>query len=308
MPAAIAVLADPTTEWSITLLVLYSAAILGASLLGGWLPMLVRLTHGRMQLMVSFVGGLMLGIAVFHLQPHSVAETGSLETSALSLMVGLLVTFFLIRAFHFHSHEPPQEGHERAHDHDHDHDCAEHAVTRGGDRAHRLSWIGVATGLSLHTLMDGLALGASVKADSGHDVFLSLFGFGTFLAIALHKPLDAISITALMQAGGWSPTARHLVNVGYALMCPLGATLFYLGADRLAEHEHLVIGCGLAFAAGVFLCISLGDLLPEVELHSHDRLKLSAALLLGIVLAYAIGYLEPGTAHAFPPVPASTSG
>ena len=61
------------------------------------------------------------------------------------------------------------------------------------------------------------------------------------------------------------------------------------------------MGCALAFAAGTFLCISLGDLLPEVEMHSHNRLRLSALLLLGIAIAYGIRYLEPEGAHSEEP-------
>ena len=55
---------------------------------------------------------------------------------------------------------------------------------------------------------------------------------------------------------------------------------------------------GLGLAAGVFLCIALGDLLPEVEYHSHDRLSLSAALLAGVAVAYAVGLFEPPHQHA----------
>ena len=62
-----------------------------------------------------------------------------------------------------------------------------------------------------------------------------------------------------------------------------------------------MVGCSLAFSAGVFLCISLGDLLPEVEFHSHDRLKLSLTLLLGIALAWGIGLLEPSHVHGVRP-------
>ncbi len=36
-----------------------------------------------------------------------------------------------------------------------------------------------------------------------------------------------------------------------------------------------VAGWGLAFSAGVFLCIALSDLLPEMEFHSHHRVPLS---------------------------------
>jgi zinc and cadmium transporter len=58
-----------------------------------------------------------------------------------------------------------------------------------------------------------------------------------------------------------------------------------------------IVGCALAFSAGVFVCIALSDLLPEIEFHSHDRVKLSLALLLGVGAAYAIGFLEPEDSH-----------
>ena len=41
-------------------------------------------------------------------------------------------------------------------------------------------------------------------APSGTQISLpGLLGLGVFLAIALHKPLDALPITSMMQAGGW---------------------------------------------------------------------------------------------------------
>jgi zinc and cadmium transporter len=66
-----------------------------------------------------------------------------------------------------------------------------------------------------------------------------------------------------------------------------------------------IVGATLAFSAGVFVCISLSDLLPELEFHAHDRVKLSLALLLGVAAAYGIGYLEPEDAHESHAEPAS---
>ena len=51
------------------------------------------------------------------------------------------------------------------------------------------------------------------------------------------------------------------------------------------------------------LAISLGDLLPEVHFHSHDRFKLTFSFLLGIGLAYALRFVEPGAAHALETLP-----
>lgn len=300
------------------LLLVYCVIIVCGSLLGGWLPSLIRLTHTRMQVMMSLVGGLMLGVALFHLLPHSI-EYIALEEAVLWMVGGLLLMFFLVRAFHFHEHgvvetEPATEeaaGHshgaadEAARKHDHDHACGhEHHHHgqhhhghdhHGAARKHHLSWIGVALGLSLHTAIDGIALAADMAAgQSSGGVLLGLAGVGTFLAIVLHKPLDALSITSLMAAGGWSLGTRQLVNIGFSLMCPIGAFLFFLGFG--AEGE--VVGRALAAAAGVFLCISMGDLLPELQFHHHDRLKLSGSLLLGVAIAYGIHFVEPHHHHA----------
>ncbi len=299
------------TRWSFFLAFVYCVFIVAASFCGGWLPFAVELTHTRMQLVISLVGGVMLGIAVFHLLPHSVAETASIDRTSWWLMIGMLMMFAMIRLFHFHSHDVSIVGkEEQAHDHDHDaddhqhhhephhhHDDHHHAHSQ---HVHPLNWLGVTIGLALHTLIDGLALGASIQADAAHGESFLAHGLGTFAAILLHKPLDAISITSLMIAGGWSARWRHMVNGGFALMCPLGAALFFLGIGQFTQHQAAIVGCALAFSAGVFLCISLGDLLPEVEFHAHDRVKLSFMLLLGVALAYAIVLLEPAHVHPTP--------
>ncbi len=273
----------------ISLLIGYCAAIVAASMFGGYLPSLLRLTHVRMQLIMSLVGGLMLGVAVLHMLPHAAADLPTADHLAAWVLAGILVTFALLRLFHFHEHtalDEDDEAHDHACDHAHHH------------QAHRLSWLGVALGLSLHTLIDGVALGASVMADAQHDTGIPWLGLGTFLAILLHKPLDALSITTLMTAGGWRADIRQAVNVVFASMCPLGAALFVLGLTRFEVHGPVVIGSALAFSAGVFLCISLGDLLPELQFHSHHRIRLSVALLAGIAVAYGIGQLETGHSHA----------
>jgi zinc and cadmium transporter len=83
-------------------------------------------------------------------------------------------------------------------------------------------------------------------------------------------------------------------------MCPLGAIGFFFGLAGMFAQQQIVVGCALAFAAGVFLCISLADLLPEVAFHTHDRMRLTVALLIGIALAWAIGFLEPAHVHDAP--------
>ena len=82
------------------LLVVYCFAIVLASTAGGRLPRLVNMTHLKTQLLMSFVGGLMLGIALLHLMPHAVDTLGSASKAGVAALVGVVTMFLLMRAFH----------------------------------------------------------------------------------------------------------------------------------------------------------------------------------------------------------------
>jgi zinc and cadmium transporter len=255
--------------------------------------------------------------------PHAVEQLGSAKQMAHWMMVGIVMMFVLIRLFHFHNHEPVSpaspalatcsHGHDHDHDHSHDHDVPEvvalgtqqtqtgkghtAAECHSHGHAHGMSWMGIALGLSLHTLIEGLALGASVHADSQRMAAQSMLGFGTFLAIVLHKPLDSVSITALMLSSNWNSRTINLVNIGFALMCPIGAVLVLMGVSQFSGMQRELLGTALSFAAGVFICIALSDLLPEMEFHAHNKVQLTVALGLGIALSWALTLLESGHLH-----------
>ena len=269
-------------------LTLYCVLIALASLFGGSLTSLVKLTHRRIQLTLSFVSGVMLGVALLALLPHSIQLLGQPRIALITCLVGLLFMFFMIRMFHFHQHDLAVDS-----EHDHtqkelcDHDQDHHHVhCDHHDGEMDYSWVGLCFGLAVHTIIDGVALAAAVQMNS--PIGYSIGGLGVFLAIMLHKPLDALSITSLMSAKGWSPSRQLIVNLIFCLMCPLGALLFAITVEQYGAWRDTVLGFSLAFSAGIFLCISLGDLLPEVHFHSHDRVQLSIMLLLGVLVAFLI--------------------
>ena len=284
----------------VTVIVIYSVFVVLSSLLGGFIPAMIRLTHRRMQLVMSGVGGFMLGIGFFHLLPHSLHTAIGIARAVMWLVLGLLPPVLLIRVFGSHSHDTGEgeatacdgKGHAGEANTLHSHEEHAHAPTGSGS----YRWVGLGLGLSLHTLLDGVALSAAVLGDASHGSAGLFFGFAVFLGILIHKPLDSLSITALMATGGWSVRWQSIVNLTYALMCPLGAFVFYMGV-RNTPQESLAIGCGLAFAAGIFICISLSYLLPELQFHSHDRWPLTILLFLGVSLAYSMKYLEPAHMH-----------
>ena len=275
------------------LLAIYCALVVLASLAGGWLLLAIHLTHTRLQLAVSFVAGLMLGIALLHFLPDADEHLQSLDKTVDWMLGGFLVMFFVQRFFHFHHHDLPEGDPDDccAHDHDHAH-AHDHTHTLAEQSAKQLSWVGTALGLTLHSLLDGLALAAAVAAGAeGHARFA---GLGVALVVILHKPFDAMAVSTLMAAGGSSRFSRHVLNGLFALASPLGAVLFYFGANFLAGGSVPVLGVALAFCAGSFLCIASSDLLPELQFHSHDRFKLSVMLLAGLSTAILIKQLEVG--------------
>lgn len=266
------------------LLAIYCLACVAFSLVGGLFPLFVRLTHRRMQIAISFVSGVMLGIGLLHLVPHSFALLHSIDATVLWLLAGFLFMFFLERFFHFHHHDAPQ-GNSDSHD-EHAHEML----------ASNFSWRGAAIGLTLHGLVDGLAIAAAVAAENEHPL-VTMAGLGTALAVTLHKPFDALTIGTLMAAAERSVAARQALNALYSLVTPLGVVLFY-GVSVGLGPSFGGLGQALGFAAGAFVCIASSDLLPELQFHGHDRAKLSLALVAGIALAWATVFVEGGHDHS----------
>jgi len=295
MPPVATITLQPTAVAS---LVGYLLLIAAAAYAGGSSVAFLSLGHRRMQVLLSLTAGVMLGVGLLHLLPHAYIEfSGHLDTTMAWVLAGFFLMFLLERAFHGHAHHSADGSHGCGHDH-HDqhahHDHAHHAPTATGPWA----WCGAFAGLALHSLADGAALAASVGADGGHGPGL-LAGFATFLAVVLHKPFDSAIIATLMASGGAPPRTRRIVNAAYALIVPLGAMLFLASLKLFGGNSNATLGAALAMSAGAFLCIAAADLLPEVEFHSHDRLLLTAALTLGIAIAWGIVVMERSShAHA----------
>ena len=273
-------------------LLIYCCLIAIFSALGGSIPAMIKLTHRKTQMILSFVSGVMLGVALLNLLPHSIHVLEDPSRALSACLVGLLFMFFLIRTFHSHQHDLHVEhsdeevcGHSCSHE---SHD------SESGHNHLDLTWAGLCFGLTVHTMIDGVALATAVTTAQVSGAWVPA-GLAVFLAILLHKPLDALSITSLMAAKGWSSSMQMSVNILFAVVCPISAFLFAMGMNHLnMDWRMMALGYSLAFSAGIFLCISLGDLLPEVHFHSHDRITLSAMLLLGIFIAFLI---ELGHGH-----------
>ncbi len=263
----------------------YAAAIVLATFVGIWLENVLRLTHTRVHLAMSFVAGFVLGVALFHLLPHGIEQISGPEALDVAIRwaaSGMILMVLLLRVFRFHQHDL---GHGTVQGH------RDHREGAAGDDS--LSWAGVCAGMAMHTLTEGTALGAAARSSlhdgAGHSSLVSL---GIFLSIVFHKPLDALSILGLMRISGVQHRPAMAVTAAIALLCPLSALATYWGIGFFGSAEADAIGRALALGAGALLCVALSDLLPEIQFHGHNRILLTVAFGIGLSLSYALRYLE----------------
>jgi zinc and cadmium transporter len=289
-----------------TTFVIYTLCIVGASLMGGFIPMWMKLTHRRMQYAISFVGGVMFGVGLLHMLTHALEREPG-QPTMLWMIGGFLVMFFVERFFCFHHHDVPQDQvvsqhnhkHEAGDEHHHHQHCS-HDHEHAGDKPHpdhKLGWGGAAMGMSLHSIIAGIALASAMLAESHGEHVAAWPGIAAFAVILLHKPLDSLTVITLTRMSHMSRFSSHVVNALFSLAVPLGAMLTLLGMEHWLADNPAFIAYALAFSAGTFICVSLSDLLPELQFHHHDRVGLSAALIIGIALAWGLGTLEHSTHH-----------
>lgn len=208
-------------------LALYLPTVILISLVGGFLPLLRELSQRALALLLSFSAGVLLGAVFFHMLP----ETGKVlrENIGWPVLSGFLLIFVMERFVFIHACE--------------EHDCDIHQMG-----------IPAFLGISLHSLLDGVALGAGL--------LLPQLGPVVLLAVIVHKMPDSISISSILLSVGWPRRKVATLSVLFALTTPAGALLAYLFFRTLSETD---IAVAIGISAGTFLAIATADILPQVH-------------------------------------------
>jgi len=268
---------------ALDLIIACTLAVL-ASLAGGLLGTRSWVGPGRLHVLLGVVAGFLLGLALLHLLPHAAVEMGSVEQAMLWALAGFLALFVLQRIT-----GPPLQSES----------AKPVAETRAAEvksetkerptRSGPVLWVGAWLGLSLHSVLDGLALTAGVLAWRLHG---PAAGLQVLFAVLLHKPADALALCSLMRRAACAPRHITLVNVFYAFTAPLGVALFAAGWSSHAADLHRWEAVTLAFCGGMFLCIAACELLPELPFAQPPRLALWGALAVGLTLAIVPAWWE----------------
>jgi len=245
-----------------------AAVIFAVTLAGGCVPLLFGISERLQRALLAAATGVLLAAVFLHILPAlSEMESGhSGDGSAHAhswnslwmIVLGVVVALGLVDAILCR-----REKHDHAHDHEEEH--AHHHVTAG--------WAAL-VGLSIHSFSEGLGLAASMH---NQDLASSMFS-----SVVAHKAAESFSLTTIFALAHFAKRKILLVQLGYALITPLGVLLGSAMTGSIGEHG---LGVLTAIACGTFLFVGLCELLPGT-FHRRDT-----ALFHLLLVALGVGFM-----------------
>jgi len=218
-----------------------SIAACVSAFLGGWLALRAVRWVG---LIIAIGAGVRIGAAFFDLIPESIDQLGSLQAAMVWTALGFLSFYVLEQLTTLHV------GHETAVELDHDSASHQHLGTVG------------ATGMGIHSFLDGVALAAGLAVGGGTGVVIAV-------VVVVHRFSDGIGVISFLLA---SRATAHLAYRWLTVVAVAPIIGVLVGAILAVPDEFL--GAMLVFFAGFFLYVGAAELLPEA--HRRDRSKLVA--------------------------------
>ena len=232
-----------------TLLVLALITFI-STLTGGFVAVKFRRV---LQYFFAFSSGTLLAITFFDVLPESLSIATSINLSLRWVMIAVVVSFifysFLERFFLTHHH----------------HEDDEHG--------HIMGPIG-ASGLVLHSFLDGAAIGIAFHVSSSMGILVAL-------AVISHDFTDGINTVVIMLKN-----KRHVKEARLFLFGDAIAPLIGILTTSFLAISQSVLAIILAAFAGEFLYLGAANLLPET--FKHDAWKMSIAMIFGVLLIFGL--------------------
>jgi len=233
-----------------TALVLATAVTTFLSTMAGGLFALRVTTH--VGLVIALGAGVRIGAAFFDLAPESARELDSLDSAMLWAGIGFLAFYIPERLTLLHV----------GHEHGQVLDRHEHVGILG------------AGGMSVHSFLDGVAVGAAFHAGTQ-------LGLVVALVVVLHDFSDGIGTVSVLIANMASRTTAFRWLVVDAAAPVIGALVTFA-----LTIEGPVLGALLGVFVGFFLYVGGAELLPEA--HRQERSGwVMIATIFGALFIYA---------------------
>lgn len=223
-------------------------ATCAATMVGGLFAIRMR---DRLHLVLGFSAGAVIGVAFFDLMPAAIETSRAFDGREILAMVALGFFFYVLldRSVMLHSHE----GHG-------------HAIRRG--------WVGAGS-LSVHSFMDGFAIGVAFQAGQG-------VGYVVAAAVLVHDFSDGLNTVNVVVKNG----AGRRTALGW-LLIDAAAPLVGASASLLIALSQNTVAVLLAIFSGFFLYIGASDLLPESH-HKHPRLFTTVSTFAGAACLFVV--------------------
>ncbi|MFI8366548.1 ZIP family metal transporter [Streptomyces sp. NPDC085466] len=234
------------------------------TLFGGWVAQ--RVTDRR-HLVLGLAGGLMLGVVGLDLLPEALEAAGA-EVFGVPEALLLFVGGFLFA----HVVERVLAVRSTAHGVHGDGATAPGAPTKGGrETGGRVPQVGLtaAGAMVLHSLMDGIALGAAFQVGGG-------MGATVALAVITHDFADGFNTYTLASLYG---NARHKAIA--MLVADAAAPVVGAASTLLFTLPEELLGAYLGFFGGALLYLAAAEILPEAH-HEHPALSTLLCTVAGV--------------------------
>src|SRR6266478_648529 len=234
--------------------ILIACATFVSTLVGGLVALKLR---DQLHLILGFSAGAVIGVAFFDLLPESI-ELGE-KYFAHGTVTGVVALVFL----HAHAHSDDQD-HERS--------------SAAAPSRHIQRGILGAGSLSIHSFLDGMAIGLAFQVSAAIGVIVAV-------AVLVHDFSDGINTVSLIlkNTGEKRRALKWLVVDAVAPVVGAASTLLF----RLPEEGLSIV---LAVFSGFFLYIGASDLIPESH-HAHPKFLTTVMTLLGAAVLYAAIHL-----------------
>ncbi len=230
---------------------LVSGAAFVSAFLGGFVAL--RAVH-YVGMIIAIGAGIRIGAAFFDLIPEAAGLLdGNLDQVMLATAFGFLAFYAIEKMTTVHV------GHEAAAELDH------------GEAAHRHVGVIGASGMSIHSFLDGVALAAGLVVGGG-------LGLVIAAVVVIHRFSDGISVVSLLAASRTPRTEAYRWVALVAIAPVLGVLL-----GLVVTVPDQILGAMLAVFAGFFLYVGAAELLPEA--HRSDRSRWVVVGTLGGVVA-----------------------
>lgn len=246
------------------MIILIAIGTFVATLLGGMLALRFR---DKLHLILGFSAGAVIAVAFFDLLPESL-EIGknfySNATITTFVALGFLVYLILDRVVFLHAH---------AHDGDHD------EVLSAPEAKHVKRGVLGASSLSLHSFLDGMAIGLAFQVSTAVGVVVAI-------TVLIHDFSDGINtVSLIVKNGGEKKSALRWLSVdAIAPVVGVISTMFF----RPPVQSLSII---LAVFCGFFLYIGATDLIPESH-HAHPKFLTTFMTILGAAVLYGAIHLS----------------